>query len=146
VSVDVLTDVEIARPVSEVAAYAADPSNATAWYRNIEAVTWRSEPPVRVGSRVAFRARFLGRTLEYTYEVVAFEPLERLVMRTSDGPFPMQTTYAWASVHGGTRMSLRNTGEAGRYLRLAGPALEAAMRRANRGDLARLKRLLETRG
>jgi hypothetical protein len=146
VTVDVVTDVEIGRPVSEVAPFASDPSNATAWYRNISAVTWESEPPLRVGSRLRFRARFLGRTLEYTYEVVAFEPLERLVMQMSDGPFPMRTTYAWAEVDGGTRMTLRNTGEAGRYLRLAGPALEAAMRRANRADLERLKRLLEGRG
>jgi hypothetical protein len=146
VTVDVVTDVEIARPVSEVAAYASDPSNATAWYRSIQAVTWQSEPPLRVGSRLRFRARFLGRTLEYTYEVVVFDPLERLVMRMSDGPFPMETTYTWVAVDAGTRMTLRNAGEAGRYLRLAGPALEAAMRRANRGDLARLKRLLEEWG
>jgi hypothetical protein len=35
---------------------------------------------------------------------------ERLVMHTSDGPFPMQTNYTWAAVPDGTHMSLRNTG------------------------------------
>jgi Polyketide cyclase / dehydrase and lipid transport len=141
--IDVVTDIEIARPVADVAAFASDPSNATRWYRNIRSVTWETEPPLRVGSRVRFRARFLGRTLEYTYEVVALEPLERLVMRMSHGPFSMETTYTWTAVDGGTRMMLRNVGEPGGYLRLAGPALEAAMRRANRGDLARLKERLE---
>ena len=42
-----------------------------------------------------FVARFLGRRLAYTYEVVDLVPGERLVMRTADGPFPMETTYTW---------------------------------------------------
>ena len=48
-----------------------------------------------IGTRLAFVARFLGRTLSYTYEVTDFIPGERLVMATAEGPFPMETTYAW---------------------------------------------------
>jgi hypothetical protein len=42
---------------------------------------------------MAFVARFLGRRLAYTYEVVELVPGRRLVMRTAQGPFPMETTY-----------------------------------------------------
>ena len=52
-------------------------------------------PPIAVGSRLAFVARFFGRRLAYTYEVVEFIPIVRLVMRTAEGPFPMETTYTW---------------------------------------------------
>lgn len=62
-SVDVQTEIVIDRPVAEVAAYAADPAHAPEWYVNIESVQWRTDPPVRVGSRMAFVARFLGRRL-----------------------------------------------------------------------------------
>ena len=142
--VDVLTAIEIGRPRAEVAAYAADPANATAWYENIERVEWKTDPPLAVGSRISFTARFLRRTLAYTYEVRELVPGELLVMRTADGPFPMETTYTWEeSEGGGTRMTLRNRGEPAGFSRLAGPVLAAAMRRANRKDLERLKTLLE---
>jgi hypothetical protein len=91
-AVDVLTTIEIRRPPAEVATLAADPANAPEWYDNIESVEWETEPPFRVGSRMAFVARFLGRRLACTYEVVDLLPGERLVMRTAEGPFPMETT------------------------------------------------------
>lgn len=142
--VDVLSEIEIARPRPEVAAYAADPDNATAWYENIELVEWKTEPPLTPGSRVAFVARFLGRRLAYTYEVRELVPGERLVMRTADGPFPMETTYEWADGEGGgTRMTLRNRGEPSGFSKVVSPLLEAAMRRANRKDLKRLREILE---
>jgi uncharacterized membrane protein len=145
-SVDVVTSIEIERPREEVAAYASDPDNATAWYENIERVEWRTEPPLAVGSRVAFVARFLGRRLAYTYEIRELVPGERLAMSTADGPFPMETTYTWADEPGGaTRMTLRNRGEPSGFSKVAAPLLASAMRRANRKDLERLKRILESR-
>jgi hypothetical protein len=134
----------IERPVDEVSAYAADPSNAPEWYANIDEVRWETEPPVRIGSRASFVARFLGRRLAYTYEVVELVPGERLVMRTADGPFPMETTYTWeAASPGSTRMALRNRGEPTGFSKLTTPVMAPAMRRANRKDLAALKRVLE---
>ena len=92
-SVDVTVETVIQRPVDMVAAYAADPSNAPSWYANIDSTEWLTEPKVETGAQVAFVARFLGRTLEYTYEFIEVVPDERLVMRTAQGPFPMETTY-----------------------------------------------------
>jgi uncharacterized membrane protein len=141
--VDVTTAVDIDRPVEEVAAYAADPDNAPTWYDNIESVHWCTAPPVQVGSVVAFTARFLGRRLDYDYEVVELVPGERLVMRTAQGPFPMETTYTWSSSGAGTRMVLRNRGEPAGFSKVLAPLMAPAMRRANRKDLAELKRILE---
>jgi uncharacterized membrane protein len=142
--VDVSSEIVIARPRSAVAAFAADPGNAPAWYVNIETVEWRSEPPLRVGSRVAFVATFLGRRLAYTYEVDEYVPDERIVMRTAEGPFPMETTYAWSSTdRDGTRMLLRNRGRPHGFAGLIAPVVAASMRRANRADLRRLKAVLE---
>jgi uncharacterized protein YndB with AHSA1/START domain len=142
--VDVVTELEIRRPRADVAAYVIDPDNAQAWYENIKSVQWRSPPPAAVGARIAFAAEFLGRRLVYTYEIRELVPGERLVMSTEDGPFAMETTYTWTDTpDGATLMTLRNRGEPAGFGKLAAPIMAAAMRRANRKDLQRLKRLLE---
>ncbi len=143
-AVDVLTDIVIGRPADVVAAYAGDPSNAPAWYANIGSIRWETAPPLRAGSRVAFKARFLGRDLAYTYEITEFTPASRLVMRTAQGPFPMETTYTWQAVDDrSTRMTLRNRGEPAGFSRLVAPFMAAAVRRANRKDLRKLQAILE---
>ncbi len=145
-SVDVLTEITIGRPAETVSGYAADPANAPSWYVNIEAAEPKTPPPLRAGSQIGFTARFLGRRLEYTYQIAEFIPGQRLVMRTAQGPFPMETTYTWAPAGTeATLMTLRNRGEPAGFAKLAAPFMATAMRRANRKDLARLKAILEAR-
>jgi uncharacterized protein YndB with AHSA1/START domain len=145
-SVDVTCERVIPRPRTEVAAYASDPDNATSWYSNIKAVEWETPRPLAVGSRVAFVATFLGRRLSYTYEIRELVPGERLVMSTAQGPFPMETTYAWQDAGAGaTRMTLRNHGEPAGFKKVAAPAMAAAMRRAMTKDLERLSATLQRR-
>jgi uncharacterized membrane protein len=143
-NVDVVSQTLINRSVAEVAAFAGDPENAPSWYKNIKSVEWLSQPPLRVGSKMAFVAEFLGRRLSYTYEVVELEPNRKLVMRTAEGPFPMETTYEWEPAHPGvTRMTLRNRGSPSGFKSIAAPVMSMAIRRANEKDLRSLKQLLE---
>ena len=144
--VDVSSEIAIARPRHEVAEYCTDPEKAPAWYVNIKTVEWKTPPPVRVGAQIAFVAHFFGRRLTYTYEVIELVPYERFVMRTANGPFPMETTYMWeTTTDGGTRMTLRNRGTPRGFSVLAAPFMARAVRSANKKDLAALKALLEGR-
>jgi len=144
-NVDVVTTIVIARPRPLVSRFAADPDRAPQWYQNIQAVEWKTLPPLVIGSRIAFIAQFLGRRLAYTYEVVEWRPHERFVMRTADGPFPMETTYAWDDADDrATRMTLRNKGTPTGFSFWLAPLIGGAMRRANRKDLSALKALLES--
>ncbi len=142
-SVDVLTEVIIRRPREEVADFASNPDNAPKWYANIKSVEWTTPPPLGVGSRLAFVAQFLGRRLAYTYEVAEWVRNERFVMRTAEGPFPMETTYTWVDTPAGTRMTLRNRGTPTGFSKFLAPLMGMAVRRANHKDLDALKRRLE---
>jgi uncharacterized membrane protein len=143
--VDVVTDIVVNRPRPEVTAYAANPDNAPEWYVNIRSVEWKTTPPATIGSQIAFVAQFLGRRLAYTYEIVEWVPDERFVMRTAEGPFPMETTYAWKSTgDGATHMTLRNRGAPTGFSGLIAPFMARAVRSTNKKDLAALKAYLES--
>ncbi|MDQ0618690.1 SRPBCC family protein [Arthrobacter globiformis] len=142
--VDVATEIEIRRPRDVVSAYAGNPDNAPDWYSNIKGVNWETAPPLVQGSKVAFRAQFMGKALDYVYEFTELDPGRKLVMRTAQGPFPMQTTYTWADAgNGSTHMTLRNTGTPAGFSAVASLVIAPMMRRAMRKDLTKLKALLE---
>ena len=145
--VEIITEIVIDRPRAEVSAFAADPDNATEWYEHVKRVVWRTRRPLAVGTRIGFLAESLGKQLEFVYEVTALVPGERLVMRSLEGRFPMETIYSWQDEPGGgTRMSLSNHAEPRGVGRLSATLLRRSMRRSNAHDLSRLKAVLESRG
>jgi uncharacterized protein YndB with AHSA1/START domain len=142
--VDVLTEITINKPIAEVAEYATNPDNAPEWYVNIKSVEWKSPKPLTLGSTVAFVAQFMGRKLSYTYEFIELVPNQKLVMRTAEGPFPMETTYTWTALtEQTTKMTLRNKGNPSGFSKLFVPFMSVMMRRANNKDLLSIKKILE---
>jgi hypothetical protein len=158
-TVDVITEILINCPITEVAEFASDPDNATKWYRNIKSVERlsggtsvktgeadKTPKSLQTGSLIAFKAKFLGKALAYVYEVVENIPNKKFVMRTANGPFPMETTYEWESVDGKiTKMTLRNRGTPSGFSKLFAPFMVTMMRKANNNDLKALKSVLESR-
>lgn len=101
--IDIVSEIEIAAAREQVAEFAADPDNATRWREIFKDVKPEHSGPPAVGWRIVFVSTVLGSKLTYTYEVIEHVPGERLVMRTEDGPFAVQTTYAWEDLEGAGR-------------------------------------------
>jgi uncharacterized membrane protein len=142
--VDVITEVKIRCSHEKVSEYAANPDNAPKWYVNIHSAEWQTQKPMTIGSRIAFKAQFLGRELAYVYEIVEFIPGQKLVMRTANGPFPMETTYTWDMIDDNlTRMTLRNKGNPTGFSKLIAPFMATMMTMANKKDLKKIKEILE---
>ncbi len=142
-STDVKVETVIARPRPDVAAVMFDPRNDAAWTTGVVAARPLVEGRLHVGSRVERTVKFLGRRFSYQYEVVAAEG-DAFVEMTVAQPFPMHVRYELDDVEGGTRATIRATGEARGFFRVAAPLMNRMVRRNIAADLAKLKEIVET--
>lgn len=141
--VSVTSHIEIKQPIETVVAYAREPKHAPEWYVNILSAEYKTAKPLRVGSQIAFVAAFGGRKLYYVYQIEELSDTH-LVMRTSDGPFDMKTTYRWEAVSQNmTNMSIHNEGNPTGFSKWFSPIMSFMMKRATDKDLKKLKSILE---
>jgi uncharacterized protein YndB with AHSA1/START domain len=132
----------VERPVDEVFAFLADPQNLPRWQSDVLAV--RAEAGARgVGARHIEVRRFMGRKIEQTLEVTAYEPGRRLDLAVVQGPLSLRVGHTLAPDGEGTRIEVVGEGELGPLFWLAEPLVLGALRQQSRTDFARLKRVLE---
>jgi uncharacterized protein YndB with AHSA1/START domain len=142
-----MTEVEItltiARPPEEVFAFIADFEKNSLWQQGVKKAWITSEGPFGVGTTYTQLSRFLGRDIEFHFEVIGYEPGRRVEFRTVSGTFPVHIVREVEPAAGATRVHAVIQGEAGGIFRLATPLLNQMTRRQIEGDYARLKELLE---
>ncbi len=133
-------------PVS-VFAYWAEWSNNPEWQKGMERCEWTSEPPLRLGSTYDQHARFLGRPIVSSFEVVEFEPDRLVRIRTTKSTLPLDITRrVEPGKSGGTVLNALIKGEPAGLMKLFN-GLTARMVRSNvEADYARLKELLNAKG
>ena len=139
----ITSSVDIAASPEEVFAWLSDFERNPQWQGGMKSARFTSEGPVAVGSTYEQVASFLGRRIETTFEVVAFEADRSITIASTSGTFPITVTRSVEPIEGGTRVHADVAGEPGGLFKLAGPLLARMVRKSVDGDYARLKELLE---
>ena len=135
----------IDRPVEEVFEFTTNVENSPQWQTWAQEAKVTSEGPLGVGARYTYVARFLGRRIESSGEVTAYEPNKRYAWRVTSGPVPAEADSTLETVEGGTKITIKGQGEPGGFFRLAEPITERMVKRQVGTDLDNLKDLLESR-
>lgn len=141
--IEITATAEAPRPADELFAYVSDMSNNPRWQKGQVRCEWSTPPPIGVGSRYEQHARFLGRDIVSTFEVVEFAQGRRIRIRTVASPMPMDITREVEPM-GDDRSRVTATIRGGPtgLLRLLDPLTERMVRRSVRGDYERLADLL----
>jgi len=133
----------INRPLEEVFAVLADLENDPKWRSEWATAETTSTGPLGVGTTVRLVASFLSRRIEAVYETSEYERNLMASWRTVSGPLPLTFSRGFEQVEGGTRVSFRYEMEVHGFMKLAGPLAKAMGKRALKGDIPTLKKLME---
>jgi len=134
----------IDRPVEEVFAYATDPAHVAEWQSSaLEATV---DGPLQAGATGKEVRKFLGKRIESTMRIEAYEPPRRFALKVTSGPVPFRFEQTIEPEGDGTRISVVAEGEPGGFFKLAEPLVERAVKREIAGNTETLKDILESRG
>jgi uncharacterized membrane protein len=140
----VTSSLEVDRPAGEAFQFIADAENNPKWQKGMRSCQWTTEAPIGVGSIYEQRARFLGKSIASTFEVVAFEPDRSITIRTITSTFPIEVTRSAGPLGADRcRVSAVVRGDPSGVFRIATPLLRRMVQRSVRADYRCLKALLE---
>lgn len=131
----------INRPLAEVFKYMSDPTKLPEWNAVVEEAT-PSETPVRVGTKIQTRARFLGRKIESPAVVTEYD-LNKRYTTSSERPFALTITNAFEEEGGGTKVLAVFDGEPGGFFKVGEPILARIAKKQFQAQLETAKELLE---
>ena len=141
---EVTASIEIDRPANVVFDFLADMENNPKWQKGQQYCEWTSEPPLKLGSTYDQRARFLGKEIISSFEVVEYESGRRIRIKTTSGTMPIDVTREVtprSEQH--CEVTALIKGDPPRLLRLLGPFLNTMVRSSVNKDYQRLKSILE---
>jgi uncharacterized membrane protein len=135
----------VARPAPEVFEFFSDATNNPHWQAGMVSCTWTTDPPIRVGSRYAQVARFMGREIRSRFEVTEYEPGRRIRIETLESTFPIQVNRRVEPIDAASCMvNAEITGGPRGIWRLFEPLMARRAQKSVDADYDRLKELLES--
>jgi uncharacterized protein YndB with AHSA1/START domain len=141
--VEVESSVLIDRPLPEVFAYVTNFENDPNWIKEAVESKKTSPGPVGVGTTFSNTVQFLGRRFENRFEVVEYEPNQKLVAKILSGPILFEMTETFERVNGSTRLTVLDQVDPKGFFKLAQPLMGRELKKSWDSSLSQLKVLLE---
>ena len=133
----------INRPPQEVWDFISNPANMTQWQGATESAEWSSEGPPGVGSTLRQVSKFLGRKIEGTSEVTAWDPPNEYGQKSVGGPITFEVTGKHEPKENGTQINVRFQAEVGGFFKIAEGLVGKQMEKQFDTDFGALKLILE---
>ena len=144
--ISIRNEIVINKPILEVSNYSADPTNSIKWCKRIISIQWKTPKPIQLNSKIAYKSKFIGAVISYTYEVVFFEENKKLMLKIKEGMLPLSTTFAWNSIDENTTiMTITTIGKLKMFSTILSPFASSIMKQRNKKDLKKLKETLESK-
>jgi uncharacterized protein YndB with AHSA1/START domain len=141
--ISVEKSIVINRPVADVFAFVTNEANTTKWQGGV--VETKDEGPSnQVGSRYTEVRKFMGRDMNTTLELTAFDPNSRWAAKVVKGPVPYEVVSLFEAVGDGTRVTTRVEGEPTGFFKVAEGMVSSQLEKSLEEDFQRLKALLES--
>lgn len=137
------TSVHIERNPDDVFDFISNFENNPRWQSGMVSAKFISQAPLRIGSTYSLVAKFLGRPVISTFEVIEYEPNRMIKAASTSGSFPITFTRIVTPHNNGTLVSAIIEGDASGFFKLAEPILGRMVQRSVEGDYRNLKQILE---
>lgn len=136
--------VEISRPVEDVVAYMREVEHDADWQTNVIEAKFTSDGPPAVGSTGVHRAKFMGMTNDYGWELTEYDEPSRVSWKFTSGPLEGTGGYRFDATSDGTKITWVSEVEPKGLRRLLSPIAGPMFAKEARKDLQSLKSILES--
>ena len=133
----------IDRPVKDVFAFVANPTNMSKWNSVVLSLEQVTPGEVGVGTKFKSTGELMGRRIEGEMQIIAYEPDTKCGFQVNAGPMQVNMTLTFKTVGTGTKISLNAQGNPAGFFKIAEGMLAGRVKSMMEENLARLKSVLE---
>ena len=127
------------RPVEDVFSYVASFENRLNYEEGLVEAVQTSDGPFGLGTTGRDAMNAMGRRMESTAEIVAFEANKAFTFKSTSGPMEFEGTWTFDREEGGTRATMELEGRMKGLMRLFEPLIAMKMKGQTKRSFARLK-------
>ena len=141
----VQTGFVVNRSVEDVFSYLASFENRLEYEEALVGAEQTSEGPFGLGTTGKDAHQAMGRRMESTARITAFDPNKSFTFESMTGPMEYRGTWTVESAEGGTRVSFEMEGHMKGIMRLFEPLMAMQFKGQMARSTAKLKDILESR-